>query len=269
MSETPVQETPAVRSDGEHRQTEQSVSEAGEVPDFEEIVAAWLGDHPDFFTHHPELVDGLRIPHPCRPAVSLLEYQNRLLRERCQRLHDRLLDLIRIARSNDRLAERVQRLALRLLDGRDGMEELLRNVKSILREDFNVDHVAIRLTAAATTCLRMGAEFRLPEGVALFEEVLKVGQPWCGRLRPEHVAVLFGDAAAELTASAALIPLSGEDWCGLLALGSRDPKRFPAGAGTLFLERIGSLVGQALQTRLRSCRWRGLADSASIRGSSG
>lgn len=266
MSETPVQETSSVRWNGERRQTEPAANEAEEVPDFEEIVTAWLGDHPDFFTHHPELVDRLRIPHPCRPAVSLLEYQNRLLRERCQRLHDRLLDLIRIARSNDRLAERVQRLALRLLDGRDGMEELLRNVKAILREEFNADHVAIRLTASATTCLRMGMEFRLPEGVALFEEVLKIGQPWCGRLRPEHAAVLFGDAAAELTASAALVPLSGDDWRGMLALGSRDSERFPAGAGTLFLERIGSLVGQALQTRLQSCRWRGVVDSASIRG---
>lgn len=265
MSEIPERSALTKPAGNDRRETEAAGDEAGVVPDFEAAVMAWLGDHPEFFAQHPELVDGLRIPHPCRPAVSLLEYQNRLLRERGQRLHDRLLDLIRIARNNDRLAERVQRLALRLLDGRDGAEELLRNVKTILREEFDAD-VAIRLSATATQCLRMGMEFRLPDGVALFEELLKVEQPWCGRLRPEHVAALFGEPAANLLASVALIPLSGEDWCGLLALGSRDPQRFPAGAGTLFLERIGSLVGQALQTRLRSCRWRGQADATSLRG---
>ena len=88
-------------------------------------VVTYLRNHPEFFVHHPELTQSLRIPHSCEPAVSLLEYQNRLLRGRCQRLHDKLLDLVAIARDNDRLAERVQRLALNLLDARGGLDELL------------------------------------------------------------------------------------------------------------------------------------------------
>ena len=92
---------------------DRAVNEAGETSEVldrragEAKVVAWLRDDPDFFTRYPELVENLRIPHPCRPAVSLLEYQNRLLRERSQRLHDKLLELVAIARDNDRLAERV------------------------------------------------------------------------------------------------------------------------------------------------------------------
>ncbi len=96
------------------------MSEDFKTLDFDGTVTAYLRDHPEFFAQHPDLVESLRIPHPCKPAVSLLEYQNRLLRERCQRLHDKLLEWVAIARDNDRLAERVQRLALNLLDARGG-----------------------------------------------------------------------------------------------------------------------------------------------------
>ncbi|MBE2294025.1 MAG: DUF484 family protein, partial [Phycisphaerales bacterium] len=84
--------------------------------DIEREVVHWLNAHPEFFLHHSDLVESLRIPHPCKPAVSLLEYQNHLLREHSQRLREKLLELVAIARDNDRLAERVQRLALALLD---------------------------------------------------------------------------------------------------------------------------------------------------------
>ena len=77
-------------------------------------VAAYLREHPEFFIEHPEVLESLRIPHACKPAVSLLEYQNRLLRERGQRVHDKWMELVAIARDNDRLSERVQRLVLNL-----------------------------------------------------------------------------------------------------------------------------------------------------------
>ncbi|MBK8181404.1 MAG: DUF484 family protein [Candidatus Competibacteraceae bacterium] len=113
--------------------------------DPEPALVAYLRDHPEFFANHPELTQSLRVPHPCKPAVSLLEYQNQLLRERCQRLHDTLLELVSIARDNDRLAERVQRLALTLLDARGGLDELLHGIKAILRDEFKADCIVLCL----------------------------------------------------------------------------------------------------------------------------
>ena len=46
------------------------MSEEWEVLDPEPMVVDYLRDHPDFFTHYPELAENLRIPHPCRPAAS-------------------------------------------------------------------------------------------------------------------------------------------------------------------------------------------------------
>ncbi len=236
-----------------------------DAPAFEAEVVAWLRDHPEFFTHHPELVESLRIPHPCRPAVSLLEYQNRLLRERNQRLHDKLLELVDIARDNDRLAERVQRLALGLLDARGGLDELLHGVKAILRDEFKADCVALCLAVPPTVGLSAVGELLRPEVIGLFEAVFRAGRPQCGRLSLEQAEALFNDSACHAV-SAALIPLDGEAWRGLLAVGSGDANRFHPGVGTLFLERIGQLISQALQARLLAAGWRAMPDPPSVRG---
>ncbi|MGB5063828.1 MAG: DUF484 family protein, partial [Candidatus Competibacter sp.] len=165
--------------------------------EIERIVVNWLREHPEFFIRHPDLVESLRVPHPCEPAVSLLEYQNRLLRERGQRLHDKLLELVAIARDNDRLAGRVQRLALDLLDAPDELDGLLHRIKAVLRDEFNADCAALCLEAALTTGSG-AAEFLRPDALALFEGLLQVGKPRCGRLRPEQAAALFGDCAPQV-----------------------------------------------------------------------
>ncbi|HRC72178.1 MAG TPA: DUF484 family protein [Candidatus Competibacter sp.] len=233
--------------------------------DFELAVLAYLRGHPQFFADHPDLVESLRVPHPCKPAVSLLEYQNRLLRERGQRLHDKLLELVAIARDNDRLAERVQRLALTLLDARGGLDELLHGIKAILRDEFKADCIVLCLAEPPTAGLSAVEEFLRPDVVGLFEEVFRAGQPQCGRLSPEQAAVLGGQGDANV-ASAALIPLIGGNWRGLLAVGSSDVRRFHSGVGTFFLERIGELVSQALQARLLASGWQTESDTPSAHG---
>ena len=238
--------------------------------EFEELdpdpaVVAYLRDHPEFFIHHPDLAEDLRIPHPCRPAVSLLEFQNRLLREHCQRLRNKLLELVAIARDNDRLAERVQRLALGLLDARGGLDELLHGIKAILRDEFRADCIALCLAMPPTAGLGAVEEFLRPDVIGLFDGVFRAGRPQCGRLSLEQAAALFGDCAV-FAASAALVPLGGREWRGLLAVASGDAKRFHPGMGTLFLERIGELITQTLQPRLLASRRRMLSDPPSARG---
>lgn len=231
------------------------MTEDFETPDPDPAVVAYLRDHPDFFTRHVDLTAELRIPHPCQPAVSLLEYQNRLLRDHCQRLRDKLLDLVAIARDNDRLAERVQRLALGLLDARGGLDELLHGIKAILRDEFKADGVALCLAMPPTTGLSAVEEFLRPDVVGLFDEVFRSGRPQCGPLSAAQAAALFGEGAT-VAASAALIALGGSAWRGLLAVGSGDVRRFHPGMGTLFLERIGELITQTLQARLLASGWR-------------
>ena len=243
---------------------DQEISDRPELPDFEREVIAWLREHPAFFAGHLDLLESLRIPHPCRPAVSLLEYQNHLLRERNQRLHDKLLELVEIARDNDRLAERVQRLALGLLDARGGLDELLHGVKAILRDEFKADCVTLYLAVPSTVGLNALGELLRPDVLGLFETVFQAGLPQCGRLTTEQAEALFGESAHQAV-SAALIPLDGTVWRGLLAVGSGNADRFHPKVGTLFLERIGQLVSQAVQARLLAEGWRAMPDPPSAR----
>ena len=61
-------------------------------------------------------------------------------------------------------------------------------------------------------------------------------------------ALLFEGAPAQ--GSFAYVPLRDGDTFGLLALASDDPKRYYAGMGTLYLQRLGELVACALAVHL-------------------
>lgn len=209
----------------------------------ERRIAAYLEKHPDFFERHLEVLEQLRIPHPCRPAVSLLERQLARLREQNAGLRVRLQELLQAARANDGLAERMHNLHLALIDARC-LDDLMLAVLGVLRDDFNAEFAVLRL---ATRQQALDDAARLaPGALEALRPLLRGTRPWCGRISPQRSRWLFDEAAAEV-GSAALVPLSATgDWQGVLAIGSRDVERFAAGLGTVYLARIGELVSQAL-----------------------
>ena len=79
-----------------------------QLPDAE-AVAAYLRAHPEFFVDHDELILELRIPHQPGTAVSLVERQVKLLRERNIEVRHRLSHLMDVARDNDRLFDKTRR----------------------------------------------------------------------------------------------------------------------------------------------------------------
>ncbi len=220
-----------------------------EEADTERRVVEYLNKHPDFFARHLNLLEHLCIPHPCAPAVSLIERQLSLLRDQNTRLRRRLLDLIEVARRNDHIAERMQRLALELIETTT-LDDLLGTIKSLMRDEFGADFTALRLVARPLDERQAALEeFADAAQLASFAAVLRGDRPRCGGLSANQSQALF-DAAAPQVASAALVPLRGSGWSGLLAVGSHDEKRFHRGMGTLFLSRMGAMISQALQPHL-------------------
>lgn len=220
--------------------------------DIERKIARYLRTYPDFFTRHLDLLEILRLPHPCHPAVSLVERQLLLLREQNAELRKKFKELVAVARDNDCLSKRMQNLALTLIEARR-LDDLLQGVKSVLRDHFNADFVALRLAGCPveTDAILDEQEFVAAGSLASFEPVFRAGRPLCGNFSGEQARILFQEAAPEV-ASAALVPLRGIDWQGILAVGSRDARRFYPGMGTLFLSRMGELIAHALQPYLRS-----------------
>lgn len=212
-------------------------------------VAQFLRADPRFFERNIRLLDEIMLPgQHGSAAISLVERQQMALREKMRSLEAKLAELVQFGEENDVISERVHRLSIALLKAAD-FNDLVMAVAGNLLEDFQVPHVTLRLwkhPAAAVDATR--AEFAAvePELRSWAEGLLS---PYCGHRPGLDVGHWFGETNAPLK-SFALIPLrvgSGAgEVVGLLAMASEDERRFYPEMGTLYLKRIGDLVGAAL-----------------------
>lgn len=214
-------------------------------------VADYLREHPEFFNEAAELLAELRIPHPVKGAVSLLERQVESLRDQNRDLRRKLMELVQVARENDRLNERVHQLILDLIAARS-MEQIIDTLNDHLQGEFKADTVAVLLHDVAEDKARETGILRVERdhpSLQHFETFYKTGRPLCGRLKQVQLDFLFGDQAPAV-GSAALIPVGRDAEQGMLAIGSSETNRFHPGIGTLFLAHLGELLGAFLKPYL-------------------
>lgn len=214
----------------------------------EEAVEAWLRAHPDFFERHESLLDVLRLPHPAGGAVSLIERQIGWLRDKNRQLERKLMDLVQVARENERLSQRMHQLALGLMDA-DSLDAVLATTQEQLRTEFRADYVTVRLLGEADGGLHFVSETH--PGVLPFGGLFDTRRPLCGRLSDDQMAALFPDAGEPVRSAVAVPLLEGHRRLGILALGSREETRFHPGMGTLFLGYLGEIISHAVATRLK------------------
>lgn len=192
-----------------------------------QAVSQYLADHPDFFVEHPELLESLHVPHAGEGnTVSLVERQVKVLRERQAASRERLAELVRNARSNEQLADRLHRFTLRLMHARSS-EDIHAQLQASMLEDFEVPH-----------CVWLDAAEDL-------REWMSVGKPRCGHFSISQKERVFGGELAASIGSMALIPIGAGAERGVLALASPDTARFAPGISTDFLERMGELLAAA------------------------
>ena len=82
----------------------------------DEEVRNYLKSNSDFFQRHADMLDHLHISHSSGSAVSLVEKQVSVLRERNMEMRKRLNNLTANARDNDRLYDLTRNLVLELLE---------------------------------------------------------------------------------------------------------------------------------------------------------
>ena len=206
-------------------------------------IVHYLSEHQDFFVRHPELLASISIPHDSGRAVSLIERQVEMLRNQLQDHQQRLDHVVAVAKQNDALQARMHRLTLELIDAAT-FDEVLTALEDELHDDFQADAVELRLFSASQLSEHLDRE--LPDHTATFENFFKHNKPICGALARGQLDYIFGAGGADI-ASAALIPLKSEGVLGLLAIGSRDPKRFVPQQSTEFLTRLGEIISHTLK----------------------
>lgn len=216
-------------------------------------VADYLRRHPEFFQQHPALLAELEVPHDSGSAVSLVERQIAALREQNQKSRQRLMELFDTARRNQELATRMHQLALSLMDAGDP-RDIFTALYDNLRRDFNAERVAVRLFAKpAFIDFYPGDEFAgmEVEEAKLFRAVIDKGRPLTGKLKRQQQVFLFGDGGDDIH-SAVMVPLRGENWGGVLAIGSPDPNRFQENMGVELLTNLGEVLSLILKPWISS-----------------
>jgi uncharacterized protein len=208
----------------------------------EEQVIVFLRNHPDFFQQHAHLLSELRLPHESGSAISLVERQVAILRERNMNMRRRMTELMQTARDNDELFRKTRTLTLELLDVA-GWQELNEVLATYVLTDFNADFVCCHLSGVPVSLDHL----RSHSGALPHERFVRGAYPLCTALRAEELHALFPSSSHEREGSAVLAPLALRDIAGCLAIGSRDPHGFTPDMDTLFVTYIAEVLARVVQ----------------------
>jgi len=232
--------------------TAQSICEPESLD--EAHVADYLKQHPDFFDRHSDLLADVILPHNTGgSAVSLVERQASIMRERNEKLDKKLRDLVHVARRNQELSDKTHRLSLSLMRA-PTLQKVLETIESALRTDFGSERAVLVLFAAdgkspevvSSNFIRRVSS--TDTALKPFATFLENAKPRCGQIRDAQREFLFGPDNSEI-GSAALLPILVDDESrfGMLAIGNQDAQHFHPAMSTDFLVRLAETITAAVQ----------------------
>jgi uncharacterized protein YigA (DUF484 family) len=208
----------------------------------EEQIVQYLKNHPGFFLKREDLLTELQLSQDRGNAVSLVERQVSVLRERNMDMRSRLSLLLDNAGKNDALLEKTQNLILALLEAKD-LDKLVSTLQDKLVREFDIDFA--RLTLFGNNNGFNSRIVNADEAYQAIPALLRNNKATCGAIRAEEAQFLFGEQASDV-GSAAVTPLNYGQALGVLAIGSKDSQYFHSAMGTMFLSYIANVMGRLL-----------------------
>lgn len=203
------------------------------------LVEAYLRDHPGFFRNRPDLLSALQLPHGGEGAVSLVERQVSLLRERNIDMRKRLAAVSDNAERNDKLFIATRDLVLKLIEA-TSIADMEQTFTRAMADDFDVSMSCLLWLPEAEGRIQ-SAEPASAERAAPISALVRHGHSLCGVLRGEEMSALFKGHVAE--GSAAVAPLMHDgQLLGVVAVGDRNVERYQAADGTMFLDYLAEVI---------------------------
>ena len=216
----------------------------------ENAVIEFLTRNPDFLIRHPDLLRRLTVPHGFDgKAVSLLEYQARLLRERLDALEQQYQSECLKSDAHRRLSKNLKTFLARLYASRS-TAQLLDALKIFLNQHFSASSIRIFAAAHAANGSATTSGILYPLDAwrrGLFTLILNNPKPLCDSLQYEHLAALFGEEADRIHSSV-LIPLRFRNAEALLALGSREWHKYRQSLELDILTVVTEILSQLSET---------------------
>lgn len=206
-------------------------------------IKDYLQTNPDFFEEHPDILQLISLPHESGVAVSLIERQVSLLRDRNQEMRERINSLLDAAKTNDKLFEKTKRLVVSLLESED-LATLVDTLSESLRTDFQVEFHSLILFGDQQSMPSCNTKVvGMDQANSQIGTLLRTNRPISGVLGSDELAFLFGDQSTDV-GSVAAVPLSHGSTFGILAIGNSDPNYYRSSMGTLFLSYIADVLNR-------------------------
>ena len=197
-------------------------------------IVAWLAECPDFFARHPESLSAMELPVDSGAAISLHQYQVRVLREEKAQLLHKLGGLVKNAKTNHKIHADLLGLAgslIGLARGDNGMQDNL----ALIKQHFGLYEVKLFEKTA------------FPEVFKQLKSLLGRADSAChDSLQRDLGDLLFGESASEVLSLAVVPVKQGRKCIAYLVLASDDKERFQPGMGGEFLKLLAQLVSSLI-----------------------
>ena len=207
------------------------------------IIEEYLIENPHFFTKHPALLNKLNVTTKEQGTVSLVQRQQRMMREKIVALEDEITSLMSIAAQNQQLYQKFSNLFFELLNCQN-----LATVNQTLTHHFvnelALTHVSFKLYEPAAS---LPFAIKRSELDNLLVQRLGRNLHYFGRINQQEQRLLFNH---EEPGSVALIALGDNGTLGLLAISSADANHFHPEMDHLMLMQLTKLIASVTQRLL-------------------
>lgn len=210
-------------------------------------VVDYLRHHPEFFIRNAHAVEAMRVPHPVRGTVSLVEWHMARARNHINVLEENMTLLMEQTHANESLFYRLLHLQSRLVAA-DSLDEMLVRFHRWAR-DLGLAGATLRLFPDRW---RLGAPSRythLALNRQAFEplRIQRLGQSqhYLGPLNGPELLVVLPEAKA--VGSVAMSMMGSDGDLGVILFSSRDPHHYQPGQGTQLLQEIALMLPELLE----------------------
>ncbi len=208
----------------------------------DQAVVDYLMNNPEFFIRNASMVDKIKIPHPVRECISLMEWHMNRQRKRICYLEDDLNHLVEQAKQNEILFSRL----LQLLSDLSGVKSLqaFLSCLSSWSKAFGLSNSYIRLFSDKW---HLGAPQNAPE-LAIsryaFEtiRIKRFGEKnhYLGRLHGPEILLLMPQARHVGSVAISLLGSQGD--LGMVIFNSHNKQHYHEGMGTDMLDHLAKLL---------------------------
>ncbi|NHB97696.1 DUF484 domain-containing protein [Photorhabdus stackebrandtii] len=212
----------------------------------DQTVVDYLLENPNFFIRNANVVEQMRVPHPIRETVSLVEWYMSRQRTRIAYLEENITLLMEQARVNEQLFEQLLKLLVDLAAA-ESLQDMLSRLNSWAKS-LGLNGANIRLFSDKW---HIGAPLNAPD-LALSRnafEPIRIhrfgnNNHYLGMLNGPEILLLLPQVRHVGSVAVSLLGTRGE--LGMVIFNSRNYQHYQDGMGTDMLDNLAKLLPDIL-----------------------